>query len=274
MVEYKEVNNGIELHNVSDFDLKDTFECGQCFRFDEQEDGSYIGVASGKKLRIKKQGQKIILDCVWEDVNFWLDFLDLEFDYQDAKEKLSKLHPNLEKAAKHAPGIRILRQEPWEALCSFIISQNNNIPRIKGIVSRLCEYFGEKIDDRYYSFPDAKTISRLSKEDLAPLRCGFRDKYILDAASKVANDEINMETIKSLPIEQARQELMKIKGVGVKVADCALLYGFHRLECFPMDVWMKKAMEELFPGVVGEEFGEHAGIAQQYIYHYMRNLKK
>ncbi|MDD6446716.1 MAG: DNA-3-methyladenine glycosylase 2 family protein, partial [Ruminococcus sp.] len=173
-------------------------------------------------------------------------------------------------AQQYAPGIRILSQEPWEALCSFIISQNNNIPRIKGIIDRLCRQYGEPIGDNLYAFPTAERLSRCTVDDLAPLRSGFRAKYIVDAATKVATNEINLHEIKKMPVEQARKELMKIKGVGPKVADCTMLYGMGKKECFPMDVWMKRAMEVLFPNLTPEDFGTNAGIAQQYIFHYSR----
>lgn len=154
-------------------------------------------------------------------------------------------------------------------MCSFIISQNNNIPRIKGIVSRLCENFGDKIEGGY-SFPSAEKIANLEEKDLAPLRSGFRARYIIDAAKKVNSGEVELSHMKTSLIEECRKELMKITGVGAKVAECTLLYGLYRLEAFPVDVWMKKALETLFSGVSIEDLGDYAGIAQQYIFHYSR----
>ena len=200
-------------------------------------------------------------------------YFDLNTDYNAIKKEISELCPALKDAAESISGIRILRQEPWEALCSFIISQNNNIPRIKGIVSRLCEGFGEK-KDGCYSFPSAETLSRLSVEELAPLRAGFRARYILDAAKKVADGEVALDAMYELPLEECRKELMKIVGVGAKVAECTLLYGLHRLEAFPVDVWMKKALADSFSGVTAEGLGRYAGIAQQYIFHYTRNISE
>ena len=177
----------------------------------------------------------------------------------------------LKEASAYAPGIRILQQEPWEALCTFIISQNNNIKRIKGIVNRLSTSFGNKIGDTdFYTFPKAETLAKLTPDDLAPLRAGFRNKYIIDASQKVATGEVDLEKCKIVPYDDARAELCKIKGVGNKVADCTLLFGMHRIEAFPIDVWMRRAMEKLFPNMTGEDFGEYAGIAQQYIFHYAR----
>ena len=172
--------------------------------------------------------------------------------------------------AKYAPGIRILRQEPYEALCTFIISQNNNIKRIKGIVQRLCESYGEPLPNGQFAFPTALTMAQLSVDDLAPLRAGFRARYLCDAAKRVADGEVDLEYCRTAGYDDARAELMKITGVGVKVADCTLLFGLHRVEAFPIDVWMKRAMEKLFPDMTADDFGEYAGIAQQYIFHYSR----
>ena len=265
--------NGIELITSDGFDLKNTFDCGQCFRWDEQPDGSYIGTAKGKRLRIYPTERGLFLEnCTEEELSaLWRDYFDLDTDYNAIKAEIVELCPALKSAAESISGIRILRQEPWEALCSFIISQNNNIPRIKGIITRLCECWGEK-HDGYYSFPSADTLSRLTVEELAPLRAGFRARYILDAAQKVADGEIVLEEMYGLPIADCRRELMKITGVGVKVAECTLLYGLHRLEAFPIDVWMKKALARSFSGVTAEGLGRYAGIAQQYIFHFTRNI--
>ena len=263
-------DNGVRVKGVKDLDLAQTLDCGQSFRWVEN-DGKFSGVAYGKKLDIYYDGDDLCLDnTTAEDFeNIWKDYLDLELDYGKIRDEISGLHPVLKEACAYAPGIRILRQEPWEALCTFIISQNNNIKRIKGIVERLCESFGEKTDD-YYTFPSAERLAELSPDDLAPIRAGFRNKYIIDAAKKVSGGEVELEKCRTLEYEKARAELMKIKGVGVKVADCTLLFGLHRVEAFPVDVWMKRAMEKLFPDMTENDFGDYAGIAQQYIFHYSR----
>lgn len=263
-------DNGVRVKGVKDLDLAQTLDCGQSFRWVEN-DGKFSGVAFGKKLDIYYDGDDLCLDntTAEEFENIWKDYLDLELDYGKIRAEISGLHPVLKEACAYAPGIRILRQEPWEALCTFIISQNNNIKRIKGIVERLCESFGEKTDD-YYTFPTAERLAELSPDDLAPIRAGFRNKYIIDAAKKVSGGEVELEKCRTLDYEKARAELMKIKGVGVKVADCTLLFGLHRVEAFPVDVWMKRAMEKLFPDMTEKDFGDYAGIAQQYIFHYSR----
>lgn len=272
-MKYEFFENKVVIKKVKDFDIRQTLDCGQCFRWNEMEDNVYKGVAFGKELTLYMDDGGLILEgTTLEDFkNIWENYFDFKTDYSKIKENLCLINPVLKNASQYAPGIRILRQEPWEALCSFIISQNNNIPRIKGIVERLCQHFGERVSDSCYSFPSAKVLSQLQLEDLSVLKCGFRDKYILDAAEKVTNKEVDLEKIALLSLKEAEAELLKIKGVGPKVAQCTLLYGFHRLDAFPIDVWMKKAMKTLFPGESPEIFGKYAGIAQQYIFHYSRN---
>lgn len=270
-MDYKVTNAGIELPATKDFDLAQTLDCGQCFRWNVQPDGSYLGAAFGHILHIKNTDRSILLDCTEQEFRqIWCSYFDCDFDYGKIRDTLAKSDSILAQAAKFAPGMRILRQDPWEALVSFIISQNNNIPRIKGIVDRLCGSFGDPLGD-FYSFPSPERLASLTESDLAPLRSGFRAKYILSAARHVASGEVELDEMRTMPIEEARQKLMTIQGVGPKVAECALLYGLHRLEAFPMDVWMKRAMSELFPGKTPTDFGEYAGIAQQYIFHYSRN---
>ena len=265
------IENGIVYRGVSDLDLAQTLDCGQSFRWEQEENGDFRGVAFDREVTVHLDGSDFyIFGGKAEDSALWSDYFDLDFDYGIIKNELSALSPVLKSAAEYAPGIRILRQDSWEALCSFIISQNNNIPRIKGIIKRLCECFGDKTEDSGYTFPSAARLSDLSVEDLAPLKSGFRAKYLIDAAQRVSSGEINLDEVLVMPIDEARQSLMKIKGVGPKVAECALLYGMHRLECFPMDVWMKRAMAVLLPEFTIEDLGQYAGIAQQYIFHYSR----
>ena len=271
---YKITERGAEITMDSCFDLKNTFECGQCFRWNENPDGSYSGIAGDRRATISRCDDRIIIKSCTDadDQTFWHSYLDLDTPYDTIRQELMSLSPQLRCAAACTDGIRILRQDPWEALCSFIISQNNNIPRIKGIISRLCEEFGEPCGDseRWYSFPPAERLAGLSPDDLAPLRAGFRARYLCDAAYKVASGTVCLEKLYAAPLDEARAELMKIVGVGTKVAECTLLYGFHRLEAFPVDVWMKKALATMFNGITPSELGQYAGVAQQYIFHYSR----
>lgn len=266
-------DNQIILENVRDFDLDQTFNCGQCFRWNKITENLFVGVAFEKVVRISVDKEKIVLNgpSIATDFNsLWCDYFDLNTNYDKIKKSLSQIDSTLKIACKYAPGIRILKQDFWEALCSFIISQNNNIPRIKGIIERLCACFGQEIESGFFSFPSYSTIAKLNKSDLAPIKCGFRDAYILDAAQKIFSGDICPQKLKSEDINTARTELMKIKGVGPKVAECTLLYGLHRLDAFPVDVWMKRALETFFPGKNASYFGQYAGIAQQYIFHYSR----
>lgn len=257
------------VKNIAPFDLALTLDCGQAFRWTKTLDGAFEGVAFDRYLKIKQEGETLILfNTSKEDFdNIWADYFDLNRDYLEIVKRCKK-HKIICPMLTSTSGIRILKQSPWEALCSFIISQNNNIPRIKGIISRLCETFGEKLENGY-TFPSAERLKDLSVEDLAPLRAGFRAKYILDAAKKCTS-ELDLEEIKKLPIDLARDELMKIKGVGKKVADCTLLYGMGYVEAFPTDVWIKRALEQYFSEGFPSEFSDCAGIVQQYIFHYIR----
>ncbi len=266
--------NCVKVTGIDTLSLPQTLDCGQAFRWIEAENGIWQGVAFGKLLRLKidTDGTLVLFDTTKEDFeNIWCDYFDLNRSYVEIIEKISE-NELLKTASKYGRGIRILNQEPWETLCSFIISQNNNIKRIKGIIDRLCENFGENIGGGY-SFPTAEKIASLTLDDLAILRSGFRAKYILDAAQKVSSGEVDLKALKDLPYATAQAELMKIKGVGPKVADCALLFSHKRIEAFPKDVWIKRAMEKLFGGNLPDIALPFAGIVQQYIFFYARETK-
>jgi len=266
-------NNSIILENTTDFDLTATFECGQCFRFDRLDDSTYFGVACGHEITLSQDGKTITLYNTKKSLfdDFWFDFFDLGRDYAKIRKELAQSDPVLKEASRFAPGIRILKQNPWEALCSFIISQQKQIPNIKNIIAKMSEAFGNKID-KSFSFPSAETLAKLKSEDIAFLKLGYRDKYVLKAASMVANGEINLENIKEMPVCDARAQLKTISGVGTKVADCTLLYGMQRLDVSPIDTWMKKA-EKLYEGGFTFLQSPYAGIAQQYLFYYMRANK-
>lgn len=265
--------NSIIYKNVDTLNIALTLDCGQSFRWSENEDGSWHGVAFGRAVNIAQNGETITVcgDIRDGDEQLWADYFDLGRDYGAICEKL-KADGWLSKAINAYSGIRILKQDEWEALCSFIISQNNNIPRIKGIVERLCMTFGEDLGGGDFSFPSAERLAHLSPDDLAPLRAGFRNKYIIDAAQKVAGGEVDLIKMRSCDMDEARAELIKIKGVGAKVAECTLLYGCGRVEAFPVDVWVRRIMAELYPDGLPECTEGVEGIAQQYLFHWRRNL--
>lgn len=268
-------NGNIYIYGIEDFDLPHTLDCGQAFRWRCDENGLWSGVAFNKFLSLKKlsDGTVVLFNTTKVDFeNIWCDYFDLNRDYKSIISKLSQ-NDVLKRACEYSYGIRILNQEPFETLCSFIISQNNNIKRIKGIIERLCENFGEKTDNGYYTFPTPQKIASLTIDDLAVLRSGFRAKYLIDAAKKVSNDEVKLENLKNLPLYEARNELMKILGVGPKVADCCLLFSHGHTDAFPKDVWIKRAISVLFNGELPKEAENYAGIAQQYIFFYARDTK-
>lgn len=267
-------NNNVYITNYGGFDLPHTLDCGQAFRWEETENGRWHGVAFDKYLELEKlaDGTVVLYNTSKEDFEgVWRHYFDLERDYGEIITAISE-DETLKRASEYAHGIRVLNQEPWETLCSFIISQNNNIKRIKGIISRLCENFGEN-KGGFYTFPTAEKIAGLTLEDLSVLRSGFRAKYILDAANKVASGEVELKKLKAAPTDRARDELMKITGVGPKVADCVLLFGLEHADAFPKDVWIKRAMQVLFDGELPECAKPYAGIAQQYIFLYARETK-
>ena len=251
------------LLKTADFDLDQTLDCGQAFRWEKISDNAYHGFALNTPLTISQEKDYFRLADKTEEtfLNVWVPYLDLNTDYTAIKEQLSQ-EETLAKACEYAGGIRLLRQDSWEALCSFIISQNNNIPRIKGIIGRLCEMYG--------GFPSFEQMKGVTVDDLAPLRSGFRAKYIVDCVGKLNNGEIKLDEVKKLTVEDAKKVLMTIKGVGPKVADCAMLYGMYKIECVPMDVWMKRVMERFYPDGFPDFVLQYAGIAQQYLFHYIR----
>ena len=256
---------------TSDIDIAKTLDCGQAFRFSE-DGGVWRGVAMGRAITLTQEGNKITLfDVDEEEFNsLWRGYFDLDRDYEMIKSSVSS-NEILKKATDFSDGIHILRQEPWEAVCSFIISANNNIPRIKGIISRLCENFGKQVADGLFTFPSAERIAALTLDDLAVIKSGFRAKYILDAAQKFSRNQIDVEALYTLSIDEARNALMTIKGIGPKVADCALLFGWGRVECFPVDVWIRRAMNHFFgENGLPSEAVEYAGIVQQYLFYWAR----
>lgn len=283
MMQIMENPEGVLVTGLELFRLEDTLDCGQCFRFRRDGDG-WRGVAGNRPLFLRETPEGVLFSCTREEFEaFWRGYFDLDRDYaalRDGYRNLSaqgKDLSSLRECALYAPGIRVLRQDAFEALISFIISQNNNVGRIQGIVARLCRRFGEPCgadplepDGVAYAFPVPEALAGRTEDDLALLRAGWRAGYILDAARKVASGEIDLPAIAALPLPEARAQLQTIRGVGPKVAECVLLYGMARMEAFPLDVWMKRAMKQLFPGCTPADFGDCAGIAQQYIFHYCR----
>ena len=260
-----------------ELDVVKTFECGQCFRWCPGEDGVYRGVASGRAARVYPRDGAVYIEAEEGDMPFWHEYFDLGTDYEAARRSV-EVCDYLRECAEYGGGIRILRQDKWEALCSFIISQCNNIPRIRGIVERLCAMYGDELDTpwgRAYSFPGAGRLAVLEPEDLAPLRSGYRAPYIIAAARAVDSGALDLEAVAELPCAEARSALEALPGVGDKVANCAVLFGLHRMDAFPIDVWVKKALRENMPRDFDpQSLGEYAGLAQQYMFFRERERDK
>ena len=279
------IRNGTPFVRVSDignFSVFKTFDCGQCFRFDPIESEYDIeigGVAHGRQISFATVGDDLLITGAdsKDFASLWERYLSLDTDYDEIDRAIiSALDDDgcavMKRAAEAGSGIRILRQDPWEALCSFIISQNNNIPRIKKIISALSEAFGEKIADGAYSFPTPEALAAAGEERIFALKTGFRASYITDAARKVADGELDLNSVIACKsYEKAAEMLMNVRGVGPKVAACALLFGFGYTEAFPIDTWMKKVAARHFPnGLDHSRFGSAAGIAQQYLFYMER----
>ena len=247
------------------FSLEKTLLSGQCFRWTLEGD-TLCGIARGVPARLRRNGD--FVEFSGGDEALWRDYLDFDTDYDAIRREVIELDERLAESAESCGSVRILRQDPFEALCSFIISQNNNIPRIRLIVSRLCELCGERAGDSYL-FPTPQAIAALTTEQLTAIGCGYRADYLLGTARSVVSGELLLEPLYTMPLEEAREILLSVRGIGPKVADCVLLYGFHRLECFPRDVWIKRALAE---GLVSEEVAHsrYAGVAQQFVFEYIR----
>ncbi len=277
-------NNGWLRIKIDNFSVFKTFDCGQCFRFDPSEDESFEhrvdGVAFGLSVSFAERDGELYIRASEEDFeNIWKAYLALDTDYAEIDKRIIDALPesdraHMQLAAETGRGIRILRQDPWEALCSFIISQNNNIPRIKKIISAMSEKYGEDLGG-VYSFPTAEALYNAGEEEIFALRTGFRAKYIYDAAKKVCTGELDLEAVAfAETYEAAANMLMTVSGVGPKVAACTLLFGFGRTDAFPIDVWIKKVIEKRFPnGLDHTVFGDVAGIAQQYLFYYERYIE-
>ncbi len=264
------------IASAHELNMEKTFECGQCFRWNADSEGTYTGVAMGHAARVRSEDGEIYIRSDAPEY-LWREYFDLERDY-DAISR--ELHGGeyLDKCIAYGAGIRILRQEPWEALCSFIISQCNNITRIKGIVERLCEGFGEitELDGReYYTFPSADRLARLRADELSSLRCGYRAPYIIAAARAVSEGTLDLDALIHTDYMTAKRELLKLPGIGEKVANCVALFGLGHMEGFPIDVWIRRALKEHFPPDFDpDSLGEYAGLAQQYIFYYARSHGK
>ena len=272
------------LKDIRSFEPIHIFECGQCFRWNREEDGSYTGVFGGNVLNVKKEKDEVIFKgIVSGDIKEVIeDYFDLKRDYEKIKEKLSLVDNNLKTSIEYGYGIRILNQDIWETIISFIISANNNIPRIKGIIERISKKYGKEIvwdNKTYYTFPTPRDLSRASVKDLKELGLGFRDKRVYKMTKMILNKEVDLEKLKQIKeVELLREKLLLLPGVGPKVADCIMLFSLKKYEVFPIDVWIERTMNELYnvgtkkqiQNLAHEKYGNLAGLAQQYLFYWKR----
>lgn len=284
-----EKDNSIILEEIENFDAKAIFTCGQAFRWYEESDGSFTTVHLGRVLNVLNEKDRVIFKGtnLKEFDEIWMDYFDLNTDYKEIRKVLSN-NEILPKAMEYGEGIRILNQNHFEMLISFIISANNMIPRIKKSIEIISMRYGKFICEdenrKYYSFPTVEELSKATVEDLREFaKVGFRDKRIFDTVNMILNEKIDLDNFENLETDTLREELLKFSGVGNKVADCIMLFSYKRGEVFPVDVWIKRVMEELFikketpVKKISKEadriFGKYAGYAQQYLFYYGREEK-
>lgn len=264
-----------------DFNLKHTFDCGQCFRW-EEENGTFCGIAGGRWARMEEKDDKIIITTTDADEKFWNKYLDIERDYADVKNKV-RINPLMEQATDYGCGIRILRQDFFETLMSFIVSQRSSIPKIKSSVKKLCKKYGDEIEAEgkvYYAFPSAEKLRDVSEDDYRALGVGYRAIYLKKCTEDILTGRIDEKALLSASTQKAREMLLSMHGVGDKVCDCVMLFSLAKYDLFPSDVWIKRVMCESFGSSekdaksTGEKlFGDYSGFAQQYLFYYRRNFK-
>lgn len=276
------------LENVQSFEPVHIFECGQCFRWNKQENNSYTGIVKNNVINVKKENERVIFtgNCNEDIKTICIDYFDLNKNYENIKTELSKIDNYLANSIKYGNGIRILHQDLWETLISFIISANNNIPRIKTIIERISKTYGNKLifqDKEYYAFPTPEELANVTVQDFRNLGLGFRDVRVYETVQKTLRKEIDLEQLeKEKDAETLRNKLLEIPGVGPKVADCIMLFSLKKYEVFPVDVWVRRVISELYfenveqkPQIIQkfakEQYGNLAGLAQQYLFYWRRD---
>lgn len=279
------------IENCTTFEPKDIFECGQCFRWNKEVDGSYVGVVKHNVIKVKKGENQIEIKSIGKDnlQDLATSYFDLDRDYEKIKKTLAKIDDNMKQSIAYGSGIRILNQDLWETIISFIISANNNIPRIKGIIERMAKVYGKEImweGKKYYTFPTVEELAKANVEDLRKLGLGFRDVRVYETTKLIKEGKIELGLLKEeKDVTKVRNTLLTLPGVGPKVADCILLFStLKRWEAFPIDVWVRRVMNELYihnpeenkvkkeeiEQIAYEKFGSLAGIAQQYLFYWKR----
>ena len=280
-----------KIESIKSFELADIFDCGQCFRWNKQPDESYTGIFGKNVINVQKNGDVVTFKgiCDGDIREIVEDYFDLNRDYEEIKNKLSQIDENVKKSIEYGKGIRILNQDLWEMIISFIISANNNIPRIKGIIERLAQKYGKEIEwngKKYYTFPTPEQLKDVTVEDYRKIGLGFRDIRLYETVHMVLDKKVDLDEMQQNPnTYEVREQLLTLSGVGPKVADCILLFStLKRFEVFPIDVWVRRVMNELYiknedetkvnkkdiERLAKEKFGNLAGIAQQYLFYWKR----
>ncbi len=272
--------NRIVVEDENDFDIKQILECGQVFSFYKKDNG-YIVTSMDKVAHISLCGDRTIIDT--SDVDYFYNYFDLGTDYAKIKDKIKEYYPNFDKFFAEGKNIRILHQDPFQTIISFIVSANNNIARIKKILNNISLKFGKKIEDGIYSFPTIEALKNATEEDFARAGAGYRSEYLVKTIEMLQEDKFSVENMNKLSTEELRTRLMELKGVGGKVADCILFFGFGRSDSFPVDTWIRKAYylfcnkprtDKDISKYFLQIFREVSGYAQQYIFNYMLNYKQ
>lgn len=270
---------------VNDLNLQDTITCGQIFRFNKEND-SYVVVLKDRVVRLKQDNDILYVSSNLEDnlENVIKKYLDLERDYEVINKDLVLNNPDLKSSIEYSKGLKMIRQDEFETLISYIISANNRVSMISKVVDNISKKYGKRVifeDKEYYLFPDAKDMKNCTKEELRNLKTGFRDEYIYEIVNKINNDLFDLNHINDLNTEEALKYLMNNKGIGEKVASCILLFAYSRFDVFPIDTWVKKYMKENYnidkvsdiKKFSIEHYNENCGLAIQYMFHFMRNKK-
>lgn len=283
----------IEITGIKDFDTDHIFDCGQCFRWNRENDGSYTGIAGNRPANIAFRGGSVLIDAADDgETGFWRNYLDLDRDYGQIKQTLASEDEIICRAIEYGQGIRILNQNRWETIISFIISQNNNIPRIKGCIENLCRNFGESAGifrgTEYYELPKPQVLAALDVNDLAPVKPGYRAKYIIETSKQIAADggEAFLDSAfdENTSGDEVYEYLTGLCGVGPKVANCIMLFCMRQYDSFPVDVWVRRVMNRLYgfdesdtkgmKAFAADRYTNLGGFAQQYLFYYIRSLEK
>lgn len=256
------------------FDLSQICRSGQCFRMKKENETTYSVISGGRYLEISQQGSQCSFDCAEEEFeNFWKDYFDLDGDYAAYGKQIDVGDSYLQAAFAFGSGIRILRQDLWEMIVSFLISQQNNITRIRKCIQNICVQYGEKKinakGESYYAFPKPEVFAGLKEDALMECNLGYRSKYVVRSAGSIVSGEVDLNKICKMPYREAREELLKLYGVGEKVADCICLFALHHLEAFPVDTHIKQAFAKYYPkGFPNSLYEGYQGVLQQYIFYY------